>query len=72
MNSNFIAEMPSHGENRGSSPLGSASEFGDGSRRFFPARNSGDDGMAGFGTLSGKADFVPNRGHVFARKPTAV
>jgi len=24
MNSNFIAEMPSHGENRGSSPLGSA------------------------------------------------
>jgi len=27
MNSNFIAEMPSHGENRGSSPLGSANDF---------------------------------------------
>jgi hypothetical protein len=25
----------------------------------------GDNGMAGFGTLGGKADFVPNRGHVF-------
>jgi len=46
-------------------PLGSANEFRDDPAAFFSEKFPGDDGMAGFGTFGGKADFVPNRRHVF-------